>query len=359
MKKRKTIMLLVTYRCNLRCVYCYEPKNVHHQMTALQAKRYICEQVEKLDESYEEFEVQFMGGEPLMVFPLIREVSEWLWQQDFKKPLAQIFIPTNGTLLTENIKSWCVQHKDEVCLGLSFDGNRLMQNKNRSNSASQVDLSFFATTWPHQSVKMTLSPETLDYLYDGARFLHDEGFKEIAVDLAMGKDVKWKQEHLKILSIQLRRLSDFYIEHRDLKPISMLGLDVLQPLRQNQRLKKCSCGENLVCIDYDGQEYACHVFSPITASKPQAKESQKIDYSQHERFISEQCKECLLSSVCTICYGMNLICNGDISQQSSFTCQSFKIQYLIACELQMRLAESKDDAITQQQIAYIVKQIKN
>lgn len=352
-------MLLVTYRCNLRCVYCYEPKKAHLQMTELQAKNYICEQVEKLDNSYEEFEVQFMGGEPLMVFPLIREVSEWLWQQVFKKPLAQIFIPTNGTLLTEDIKKWCTQYKDKVCLGLSFDGNRLMQNRNRSNSASQVDLSFFVATWPRQSVKMTLSPETLDYLYDGVLFLHDEGFKEIAVDLAMGADVNWKQEHLKSLSVQLRRLSDFYIEHRDPEPISMLGIDVLQPLRKNQRMKKCCCGEDLVCIDYDGVEYACHVFSPITASKQQAAESRKLDFSQHELFISGQCKECLLSSVCTRCYGMNFICNGSITQQSAFTCQSFKIQYFIACDFQMRLAKSRDDEKTQQQIEYIIKQIKN
>lgn len=357
MKKRKTIMLLVTYRCNLRCVYCYEPKTVHRQMTTAQAQQYILEQVAKLDDSYDEFEVQFMGGEPLVVFPLIREISEWLWMQTFPVPLVQIFIPTNGTLLNEDMKRWFSAHREEITLGLSFDGNRLMQNRNRSDSAAQVDVAYYAKTWPRQSVKMTLSPDTISLLYDGVLFLYDIGFKEITVDLAMGKQVKWEQQHLKLLSEQLSLLADYYVQHENVVPISMLGIDVLQPLREQQRKKKCSCGENLVCVDCDGQEYACHVFSPITASRQQASDSQKIDFTKQEDFISEQCRECLLSSVCTKCYGMNFICNGRITQQSAFTCQSFKIQYLIACDLQLRLAKIRNDQHVQQQIEHIINQI--
>ena len=72
MKKRKTIMLLVTYKCNLRCTYCYEPKTINKQMNVKDAKNYICKQVDLLGDEYDEFEVQFMGGEPLMVVSLAR-----------------------------------------------------------------------------------------------------------------------------------------------------------------------------------------------------------------------------------------------------------------------------------------------
>ena len=60
----KTIMLLLTYNCNLRCSYCYEPKTDHKVMSATDAMRYISECVAEPDSEYDDFEVQFMGGEP-------------------------------------------------------------------------------------------------------------------------------------------------------------------------------------------------------------------------------------------------------------------------------------------------------
>ena len=43
-------MLLITYNCNLSCVYCYEPKTEHNKMTSDQAISYIMEVVNNLDE---------------------------------------------------------------------------------------------------------------------------------------------------------------------------------------------------------------------------------------------------------------------------------------------------------------------
>ena len=37
-KPAKAIVLLTTYDCNLRCLYCYEPKTAHHKMTIDTAK---------------------------------------------------------------------------------------------------------------------------------------------------------------------------------------------------------------------------------------------------------------------------------------------------------------------------------
>ena len=337
--RRKTIMLLVTYRCNLHCTYCYEPKEVHKQMTVSNAKQYIHDQIAKLDiNHFDEFEIQFMGGEPLMVYPLIHEVTEWLWQQTWPLKLAQVFIPTNGTLLTDEMKLWFANHNNNVCLGLSFDGDNLMQNINRSNSYSNVDLDFFAYNWPNQSVKMTISPETLPYLYQGVVFLRKKGLENIAVDLAMGSTINWQSKHLSIFANQLQLLADEHINNPQLSLISLLDMDVLNVLHHNNPIKKCSCGEQLVCIDTDGIEYACHLFAPITATHEQAIKSKEICFSKYQTFESKICNQCLLSSLCTTCYGMNYIMTGDITQQQPFTCQAFKVQFLIACNMQYQLA---------------------
>lgn len=350
-------MLLVTHRCNLRCSYCYETKNVTHDMTASQAKRYINDVVRSLDDSYDEFEVQFMGGEPLMRYPLIKEVSEWLWHTTFPKPLVQVFAPTNGTLLNDEMKIWFSEHKERICLGLSFDGTWMMQNVNRSNSYSAVDLEFYLMTWPNQSIKMTISPETLPFLFEGVTEMHRLGFKYLTVDLAMGNSINWKTDHLIVLNDQLARLSEYYLSNPGVPCMSMLNLNLSLIWQDNEETKRCSCGETLVCIDHDGKQYACHLFSPISASTKRAKMSQQIDFTDHASFLSIKCKGCLLNPICTNCYGMNYLCNGSLAEQSPFVCQAFKIQFLANCALQFRRAEACNDTKKIEHIKKLIESI--
>lgn len=305
-------------------------------MSLNDAKRYISETVDSLEDPYSEFEVQLMGGEPLLRFGFIKELSEWLWQQTFKIPLVQVFAATNGTLLSNEIKNWFFDNRERICLGLSFDGDGFMQNANRSESFSKVDLAFFAQTWSKQSVKMTLTPKTLPHLYDGAVFLHQSGFKHIAADLAMGAKVDWRQEDLSVLSIELQKLTGYYLQNPDVPRISLLDIDIFAIFSETKSLKKCSCGEDLVCIDCDGEKYACHLFSPISMPSAKARKSQTIDFSKHENFVPDTCKPCALFSVCTVCYGMNYLQHDDTTAQNAFICQAFKVQFYNCCNLYLQ-----------------------
>lgn len=124
------------------------------------------------------------------------------------------------------------------------------------------------------------------------------------------------------------------------------------------RQKNCSCGEDLVCIDCDGIEYACHLFSPVTISIEEAREIKAhVDFHDHASFISPTCEKCLLHSICTICPGMNYISNHDISKQSTFTCQSFKVIFFANCEYRLLLAERDKNVAMRKRIEKIVKLI--
>lgn len=357
-QKRKTIMLLVTYSCNLRCSYCYEPKKVKRRMDANKAKAFIKDCVCHLDGSYTEFEVQFMGGEPLMEFNLIRDVSEWIWIQDWRIPLVQVFAPTNGTLLNEEMCKWMEVNKNRFCLGLSFDGNRLMQNKNRSESYVNVNLSFFANLWPKQSVKMTLSPDTIGHLYDGVMHLYENGLHYITADLAMGKNICWESVHINEYAKQLSKLAAYYIQNPNHPIVSLLDFDVTDVLySDNNRKKHCSCGEQLTCIDFDGKEYACHLFAPISATPQQAANSLQINFSNYDLFESINCSNCLLKNVCTKCCGMNFICNGDLSEPFPITCSTFKIQFAIVCSMQLEMAKAENNLERIKDIQEIIKSL--
>ena len=223
-KLTKAIILLITYDCNLRCSYCYEPKKAHRKMSVQSAKNVLLRAISELDETYDSIIVQFMGGEPMLQFDLIREVSEWLWGLDLKVRIKNVHAPTNGTILTPEMKEWLVINKDRFSLALSFDGNRLMHNLNRSSSADEIDMSFFAKTFPDVAVKMTLSPDTIGYFYEGYKFLHEQGFNEIGPSLAIGDNIGWKKEHLIVMNEQLDLLIQYFINERTVGIYNFTGL---------------------------------------------------------------------------------------------------------------------------------------
>ena len=354
----KTIMLLLTYNCNLRCSYCYEPKTDHKVMSAADAMRYISECVAESGSEYDDFEVQFMGGEPLMEFDTIREVSEWLWSTPMSEKLNNVFVVTNGTLLNDEMMAWFSRNRHRITLGVSFDGTPRMQNHNRSESFASVDLNYFATNWSMQAVKMTVSPYSLRSFSEGVRFLHDKGFGNIMVDLACGAKIGWNSNHLSILKQQLQELMDFYLANPELTPCSTFRLDIFDIGRDSGKVKNCGCGESLTCIDTDGSRYACHLFSPISCDENTVIAGQKIDFTDHDRFQNETCRKCSLGNLCPHCYGMNFMNSNDVAQQDPFICASFKIIYLQNCAFRYRKAVAENDNQTREQIDKLLSGVK-
>jgi len=144
---RRTVMLTLTEECNLDCVYCYEHNKTSNEMSKDLVFKIIENELQDNDTSVE---FSFHGGEPFLKFDLMRDVAEYFWGKYNPENKYVFFSSTNGTLLTEEIKNWLFEHKDHFWCGLSFDGTEAMQNKNCSNSASNIDLDFFAKTWSNQ-----------------------------------------------------------------------------------------------------------------------------------------------------------------------------------------------------------------
>lgn len=310
----------------------------------MRLKSLIRKQIEALPDNYDSFEIHFMGGEPLLEFALIKDVSEWLWSEQFDKRLSMVYAPTNGTLLNDEIKEWCISNKERLCLGLSFDGDETMQNLNRNNSSASIDLGFFSQTWPRQSVKMTISPNTIQGLASGVEYLHKHGFTYVVADLARGSQLNWNKGHLKELSKQLDKISIYYCQTKDGNHLSMLDIDIFSLVNAKKVYhKSCSCGEDLSCIDVDGTSYACHLFSPIALPKGKAEASLSIDFSKYEDFQNKDCEKCMLNCLCNHCYGMNYICTEDVSKPAPFHCAAFKTIYVENCRHRLRMAMKNDN----------------
>lgn len=341
--KVKSLIFILTYDCNLRCSYCYEPKTKHIFLSKQKAIDIIKKAVNDVDESYTGLDIQFMGGEPLLRFDLIKNLCEWLWSCEQKIPVLSVSAPTNGTLLTPEIEMWLTENKERFRLYLSFDGTHLMQNINRSSSAPKINLEFFARTYPDYAVKMTASPDTISHFAEGIKFLHEQGFNEVKANLAFGDEICWNKSHLAILIRELDTLIEFYCSHPNIQPITLLRTPVWNIIDKNVKPQKCYCGRDVVCYDYDGQLYPCHFFAPITIPKDMATQAQKLDMNQCRNTIHSTCSSCLLNKTCITCYAVNFRDRGDCNTPSPFFCAQNKIFFFASCKLQKKLAIIKGE----------------
>ena len=322
-------MLTITETCNLDCVYCYE----HNKKSMEMSKELILNIVEnELQKSSTALEISFHGGEPFLKFDLMRETAEYFWNKYNPENKYVFFATTNGTLLTEEIKNWLSKNKEHFWCGLSYDGTEEMQNINRSNSSKDIDLDYFKKTWPEQGIKMTVSDLTLPNLAAGTIFLHKKGF-DVYNNLAYGID--WNDDtNITIFSKQLEILIEFYLANPNIKPSTILSMNVEWFTKDNniKPQRYCGAGKHMVCYDTVGKEYPCHFFMDMNFNKDKPRTLNNNILNNDDCLLDPLCNDCEIKLVCPTCYGYNYVTTGDPMKRDRAHCILSKIQ-AVACAL--------------------------
>lgn len=329
-------MLMVAHDCNLNCAYCYEAHKDLGRMEVGLAKELIEREFARVrdDERFDELEVDFMGGEPLMNFELIREVVEWLESRRGVVPFI-CFATTNGTLLDEERKTWFRRHRNAVWLGASVDGTEAMQRLNRGASRGKIDLEFFRTTWPEQDFHMTVSRKTLPYLAQGVISLQRNGYR-IASALAQGED--WSEEDARTYYGQLVQLAEHYLSDggADLIPLNVLDrLVLLTEPSVGSQCKYCGSGDHMITYDIDGKSYPCHMFTPTVMGKS-AVPCDDIDLTSDEAVRDPFCDTCVLRGYCPTCVGFNYRYRGSPAARDRRMCAMTLAEAKAASEFQLK-----------------------
>lgn len=357
-KTKRTCMLMVTHGCNLNCTYCYEKfKSPHKNMSVEMAKNIILEESEifkrdkQLKPELQGLEIEFMGGEPLLRFDLIKEVVEWLEEGAIDIPFI-CYATTNGTLLNESMKEWFRKHKETMVLGASFDG--VSQAVNRGNRAQTIDLDFFDKTWPFQGFKMTISKESLPYLYESYVYASQKNYKIFAT-LAHGVD--WNINDAELLYNQLTKLKDYYLSHLEYTPLNMLTRPLAGIGKESVQQKRvCGSGVNMATYDVDGTMYGCHLFTPVVMGMKAVRHCDVSDWINPVNYTDSACIGCMLSSWCPTCIGFNLLSRGDVAKRDHRWCAMLMANAIVACKFQLEyfMIMSKKGDLTENE-AWVLK----
>ncbi len=333
---RRSCTLIVTHRCNLNCRYCYETNKSNRKMTVDTAKE-IIERVLTTNPGCE-VAIDFLGGEPLMEFELIREVAEWTWSRPWPVPYI-MFATTNGTLLNDEMKQWFRENRDRFHLGLSLDGTPEMQITNRGCSYDAMDLDYFLNTWPSQGVKMTISCETVGTLAEGVIYLQEKGFD---VQATVGYGMPWSDDTIAVFAQQLRELGQYYLAHPNVAPIRLLDLGLEYVLgERKQKRKFCGTGTHMTTFDVDGHAYPCQMFTPLVMNRSQIEGLAVIDFHDEQAAVDAKCDTCLLHDICPTCYGFNYKYTGNIATREDVMCRLFKVQVLQYCWFEFERLQAK------------------
>jgi uncharacterized protein len=334
----RELIFVLTEKCNLNCVYCYE-KNKNKSDKTLSAE-FIKDKIRNqmlVDDECNELWIDFFGGEPLLEFDTIREVIDWfiatLWPSPAKS--YRFLVETNGTLLDDHMKKWFSAHRDYVTLGLSLDGTKDAHDRNRSNSYDSVvkHIDFIRQNWPLQPVKMTIGPESLDQTYESVLHIHSLGLQadfDVVFEDVWG-DTDSENRAVRLWADQLDKLVTFYYSHPELRRPMVLtrGLDLLFSGTSPGKRTFCGAGEFVTSFTPDGIEYPCFRFAPVAVQEP------LLDILSSPEWENEQCAHCPFERICTTCEGHNYSVTGSCFKRTIFHCRFFKVSLLACAKLMM------------------------
>ena len=331
---RRTVTLMVTHDCNLNCTYCYEHHKSNKVMPVVLAKELIELELENVAKSdmFNELVIEFMGGEPLMNFQMIKEVVEWLESCQRQVPYV-CYASTNGTLLSEERKDWFRLHKNTITLGVSYDGSPLMQQCNRGTKDDSIDLDFFHELWPDKAFHMVISKKSLPQFAEGVLYLQNG---DCLIEAALAQGEKWKREDAVIYKMQLEMIMNAYLSDNSLIPMNKLTtfLTIDDALSNDPKMHKfCGAGTCITAYDVDGKKYGCHLFTPVVLGE-RAVVSDSIDWNG----LSEpaQCIKCTLRKNCGTCLGYNYLQRGAPEKRDFSMCLMYLAELQVACEFQLR-----------------------
>lgn len=312
------VLFMVALDCNLKCGYCYGNCGTYNRKRALMRTETALKALEAVDTLNG---IIFFGGEPLLNFPVIRDVV-----QTVHPPVCWII--TNGTVMTEKIAAWLKEHN--ICVAVSIDGPEPVHNAARvypdgSGTYATVMKTVktlkktgiplaVETTFTKKTVELGYSArDVLDYLYTLSSTIHISPVGVI------------NDDHYQL---SLKELTDFYVQRIDFvfdkiekgEPIDIPDItrfisQVISPERVQyqllcphyaQRMTVFPNGDVYPCFLLSDNIYTCgNVFDPTFTQTFPAKK---------RKALSRLCRDRLTKSHWFLPF-VTRICAGDVTAQ--------------------------------------------
>lgn len=317
----------ITTACNFKCTYCYEGLDKKQVvMTQETIEKLVCF-IEKQCCEKEIYTVwlDFHGGEPLLCYEEIRSITNRLRSSRNVKKI-HTSLTTNGFFYFDDISEYI----DE--LTVSMDGTEDTHNLFRVDMLGRetFDTTFnnakkYQKYYSELRVRMVVTPQNVNRLYEGVVFFLEEGFRVIVPGVDYYSQ-SWNDELFESLYLQLKRIENYRKEH--IAHYTMIGIIDTKIKRKS----RCIIGEDGLQIDPQGDIFPCIV----TVGNPKYKLGNVYDGIDNSRIADIQCSlsgniaecdGCTYYNYCTAnrCVLINESITGDLFSPSENMCKTEQI----------------------------------
>lgn len=261
-----SLTIVPTHDCNLACQYCYQ-KHVEEYMSK-QTYSSLLKCIDKCASKYRSIEINWFGGEPLLVVDKIIEISEKI------KEIARLHkcaiiqrMTTNGVLLKYETFERLIKN-GILYYQITIDGPKKIHDKLRPlEGESSFELIMqnmreisqqSSSRLFHISLRMNLTRKGIEGIYD----LMDEYTQSIGSDKRFGIDLNmadnWGGDSAKEVDFLAEDEYNAQIL-RILKYIDSKGLNVQDKLMNVGSMVCDAQKNNGFIIDYDGTIHKCTI----------------------------------------------------------------------------------------------------
>lgn len=266
----KAMCLHAAHDCNLRCKYCFADTGEYHMhsrcLLSAETGKKALDWLVAHSGKRKNLEVDFFGGEPLMNFPVIKEVVAY--GRELEKRYGKVFkftTTTNAVLMNDEIMDFLNREMDNVVI--SIDGRPEVHDRMRPtpNGKGSYDLIIekakkFARRRGQQRyyLRGTFTRYNLDFAND-VLHLADQGFEQLSIEPVVtdeSHDYAIRESDLPRVFEEYERLGREYVIRRR-NPDTWFSffhfmVDLTGGPCLRKRLTGCGAGNEYVAVTADG-----------------------------------------------------------------------------------------------------------
>ena len=350
-KKRETVVkalcLHIAHDCNLACRYCFAEEGEYHGRRALmsfEVGKKALDFLVKNSGNRVNLEVDFFGGEPLMNWQVVKDLTAY--GRSLEEPYHKKFrftLTTNGVLLNDEVLEFVNREMANVVL--SIDGRKEVHDRMRPFRGGQGSYDGIVPKFQKVAesrgqmnyyVRGTFTRNNLDFAAD-VMHLADLGFKQISVEPVVASpedDYALREEDIPILLEEYDKLAKALVERkRQGKGVNFFHfmIDLEGGPCVAKRLSGCGSGTEYLAVTPWGDFYPCHQFAGdkdfLMGNVYDGVKEGKIreKFAASCLFTREECGDCFAKFICSGgCAANNYHFEGDINKPYKATCAMMK-----------------------------------
>lgn len=271
------LVVIPTWQCELRCTYCFIPKQDGRVMSLETLERSLDL---LLSSDRPALTLQFFGGEALLEWDFVQHaIVEGTRRARARGKHLGFILSSNGYSLDADKLAWLGQYP--VKLELSLDGMPDVQNSQRGSFGRRTDsyengiarhVELINDSGLPYDVIMVVHPRNAHRVDESFLHIAGLGFTRIQINFALG--FRWKPEQKQALAQGLFRMGKALLARGEAAPVFINAEQPAMPIRLN--------GE--ITVDHDGVVYGGNGFLHETQHKEKFRLGHLDDLRNFDRY---------------------------------------------------------------------------